>query len=179
MNYAVAGDEAEVDVFTALVVPITVDGSPSIDQQTTARYDWIIGAVIDRLDLNAEAMTKRMVRALESACFDCLAHPSGRQLGQHAAHAADLDVVLCRAAELGVALELNCDPSRLDLDANHLRRAAELGAPVALGTVARSAETVDTRLQLGLITARRGWTTNKTLLNCMDSKAFRSRLAQR
>ena len=76
----------------------------------------------------------------------------------------DMEAVLAAAAESGVALEINADPARLDLDDVTARRARELGIPLSINTDAHSAEGFDV-LPFGVAIARRAWLTKDDVIN--------------
>ena len=64
--------------------------------------------------------------------------------------------MLEKAAEVGVAVELNADPHRLDLDWRYLPRARELGVPIEIGPDAHSTRGLD-YMTIGVGIARKGW----------------------
>lgn len=136
--------------------------------------DWVIGSIHTDLALDSDAMTRRIVNAFESGLIDCLAHPTGRLIGERQPHAADMDAVIAAAARCQVALELNASPQRLDLSANYCRQAKEHGVMIALDSDAHAPEHIR-RVELGVITARRGWLEAKNVLNtrsCDDVVAW-------
>ena len=89
------------------------------------------------------AMTERVLRALDEPFLTILAHPTGRLLLSREPYAIDLDAVIEKAAEVGVAVELNADPHRLDLDWRHLIAAKRRGATVEIGPDAHSVNALD------------------------------------
>jgi hypothetical protein len=113
-------------------------------------------------------MTTRLVRAMESGVVDCIGHPLNRLLGQREPVRLDLEQVLKAARRLGVSLELNADPVRLDLDAASCRQAKEWGVPLVICSNAHHPSEV-ARLQYGVYTARRGWLEAKDVLNTASS----------
>jgi DNA polymerase (family 10) len=171
----------ELRLLAAIDAPIDEAGVVSLPASIdcAAATDWVLGSVRSQLAMDGEQMTARVVAALESGAIDCLAHPSSRLLGQREATALDLDALLAAAQRTGVALELHGHPSRLDLDANHCRRAHELDVPVAIGSDAHDGEQLALHLELAIRTARRGWLEPKDVLNCGDADALASWRASR
>jgi DNA polymerase (family 10) len=157
-------DELELRLLCGIEVDIMPDGSLSIEADILRQMDWVVGSVHLELDMDGEAMTKRIITAFESGLIDCLAHPCGRWIGEREAHAADLDAVVDAAARCQVALELNASPTRLDLNANYCRQAKDRGVMIALNSDAHDADQIG-RVELGVITARRGWLEAKDVLN--------------
>ena len=88
----------------------------------------------------------------------------GRLLLSRQPYPMDLDAVLEKAVALGVAVELNADPKRLDLDWRHLKRAKALGARVAIGPDAHSPKGLDV-MDIGIGIARKGWLEAADILN--------------
>jgi DNA polymerase (family 10) len=85
-------------------------------------------------------------------------------LGQRDPFEIDMEQVIACAARLGVALELNAYPQRLDLDANRCRQAKEAGVAIAISTDAHAASQMGRR-EFGVFTARRGWLEANDVLN--------------
>jgi DNA polymerase (family 10) len=97
-----------------------------------------------------------------------LAHPTGRLLLSREPYAIDVDAVIEKAADVGVAVELNADPHRLDLDWRHLIEAKRRNATVALGPDAHSVRALD-NVSVGVGLARKGWLEPADLLNAREA----------
>jgi len=109
---------------------------------------------------------------------DVLAHPTGRILGRRNPYALDVEAVLQAAKELEVAVEVNADPNRLDLNDLHVRRAKELGVKVVISTDAHSTLGLES-MRFGVDQARRGWLEPADVLNCLPLEDFRAWLGRR
>jgi DNA polymerase (family 10) len=116
-------------------------------------------------------MTERVLRALDEPFLTILAHPTGRLLLSREPYAIDVDAVIEKAADVGVAVELNADPHRLDLDWRHLITAKRRGAIVALGPDAHSVNALD-NVAVGVGMARKGWLEATDLLNARGAEAI-------
>jgi DNA polymerase (family 10) len=145
-------------------VDILPDGTLDLDLDVLKRLDWVVASVHSELDMDGEAMTDRLVRAMETGVVDCLGHPTNRRLGQRPPSELDMDRLLKVARRLGVAVELNGNPYRMDLSDINCRKARELGVPVAVDTDAHAPEHL-ARQEFGLVTARRGWLEPRDVLN--------------
>jgi DNA polymerase (family 10) len=115
--------EGKIRVFTGIEVDILADGALDLDDEVLAQLDVVIASVHTRFEQSREEMTERVLRAIENPNVGILGHPTGRLLLRREPFALDLAVVLKRAAELGVAMEHNAAPERLDLDDRNLRLA--------------------------------------------------------
>jgi DNA polymerase (family 10) len=153
-----------IRILRGIEVDILPEGELDLSLEALASLDWVVASVHSHFNLPEEKMTARVIRALETGVVDSLGHPSGRLLGQRDAFAINLDQVIRAARDLGVAMELNAFPDRLDLDAPHCRQAKELGVPVAICTDSHATWHLKKR-EFGIATARRGWLEPTDVLN--------------
>jgi DNA polymerase (family 10) len=116
-------------------------------------------------------MTERVLRAIRHPEVDILAHPTGRRLNRREPFEMDVEAVLTAAADLGVAVELNANPNRLDLSDVHVMRAKELGVKVVISTDAHSPRGLED-MRFGVDQARRGWLEPADVLNAMPWADF-------
>ena len=103
-------------ILKGIEADILADGRVDYDARTLDQFDYVIGSIHSRFSMDGDAMTKRVLTALEDPHLTILAHPTGRLLLSREPYAIDIEAVIEKAAEMRVALELNCDPHRLDLD---------------------------------------------------------------
>ncbi len=82
--------------------------------------------------MGSDAMTERIIRALEHPLVDLLGHPSGRKIEQRAPYAFDADAVIAAAKRTGTLLEINANPDRRDLNEVNARAAAAAGVPLVI-----------------------------------------------
>ena len=138
----------------------TVDfGAPLLD-----KFEYVIASVHTRFGMNATQMTDRVLKAMDDPHVTILGHPTGRLLLTREPYAIDLDTILARAAQIGVAVELNADPHRLDMDWRWCRVAREKGVQIELGPDAHSIAGLD-HVALGVSMARKGWLGASNVLN--------------
>jgi len=147
------------------------DGSLDVPERLLKRVDLVIASVHSHFRLSKKEMTQRLVRAVENEYVDVLGHPTGRLIGERPPYEADWEEVFHRAAKAGTFLEVNANPQRLDLSADHIREAIAVGAKLLIGTDAHAPEHLDF-LELGVITCRRGWAGAEEVLNSLPWKQF-------
>ena len=137
-----------------------------LDYDTTFldRFDFVIGSVHTRYGMNEQQMTDRVLKALDDPHLTILGHPTGRLLLTREPYAIDLEAVIAKAARVGVAVELNADPHRLDIDWRACRIAQAHGALVSIGPDAHSPQGLE-HLEMGVAVARKGWLTSSDVLN--------------
>jgi DNA polymerase (family 10) len=160
-------DGAEVD--------IKRDGSLDYPDEVLAALDFVVASVHSGWKMERAAMTSRIIKAMENPWVDCIGHPTGRLIGQREPYEVDMEALLQAAARLGVAMEINAYPDRLDLKDVHARRAKELGVKLVIDTDAHSADQL-TLMRFGVATARRGWAEAADVLNALPLSKLRRQL---
>ncbi len=151
-------------VLKGIEADILADGRVDYEPHLLEKFDYVIGSVHSRFGMDERAMTDRVLRALDTPHITILGHPTGRLLLTREPYAIDMDAVLERAAERGVAVELNADPHRLDLDWRLCQRAKEMGVSIEIGPDAHSTQSLD-NVEIGVGIARKGWLEAEDVLN--------------
>lgn len=164
-----------ITILDATEVDIKRDGTLDYPVEVLAELDFVIASVHSGWKMSREAMTERITRAMENPWVDCIAHPTGRLIGQRDPFEVDMETVLRKAAKLGVAMEINAHPDRLDLKDVHARRAKELGVKLLINTDAHSADGLSL-MRFGVATARRGWIEAEDVLNVLPVSQLRRQL---
>lgn len=137
-------------------VEIHADGTLEHPDEVLAALDIVIASLHTSLRQPREQVTARLLKVMRNPHVDIIGHPTGRLMPEREGADLDMEQVLQAAKENGVALEINCSPSRLDLDEVYARRAAEMEIPLAINTDAHSTAQLD-YAELGVSVARRGW----------------------
>jgi DNA polymerase (family 10) len=153
-----------IRVLAGIEVDILADGSLDLDDSTLAQMDIVVASVHSHFAQPVEEMTARVLRALENPHVRILGHPTGRKVLNREAYAINIDAVLRRAAELGVAVEHNASPARSDLNDLNLRLAKQHGCKIVADTDAHATEELD-QMRYGITQLRRAWLTPADLLN--------------
>lgn len=154
----------EIRILRSQEVDILADGRLDLDDESLGLLDLAVVSIHSRFELAPAAQTERILKALAHPKVDILAHPTGRLINRRKPIDFDLDAVLEACAELGVAVECNAHPDRLDLKDTHLARARELGVPVVISTDAHSVRDLDL-MRFGLDQARRAALEPRHVLN--------------
>jgi DNA polymerase (family 10) len=170
--------EGRIRIFTGIEVDILSEGDLDLDDEVLAQMDVVIASIHSRFDQSREETTARVLRAIENPNVRILGHPTGRQILRREPIAIDLGAVMRRAAELGVAVEHNASPERLDLSDRDLRLAKELGCKIVINTDAHDTRDFGKR-KYGVRQLRRAWLEPKDVLNTLRADEFLAALRPR
>ncbi|HUV70345.1 MAG TPA: DNA polymerase/3'-5' exonuclease PolX [Terracidiphilus sp.] len=170
--------EGRIRVFTGIEVDILADGTLDMADEVLAQMDVVIASVHTKLEQSREEMTARVIRAIENPNVRILGHPTGRLLLRREPFAIDMGAVLRRAAELGVAVEHNAAPERLDLNDRDLRLAKELGCRITIDSDSHDSRNLG-KMAYGLRQLRRAWLGPADVLNTLEAEELLAALRPR
>jgi DNA polymerase (family 10) len=168
----------EIDGLTLLAgieCDILADGSLDLADDCLAQLDIVIASVHSHFSMEGAQMTERVLRALECPFVDILAHPTGRLLLKRDGYRIDVERLATSAARHGVAMEINCQTDRLDLNDSHARLARERGVRLVISTDAHSVTALGNQ-RWGIPVARRAWATPDDILNTRSLEDLRKSL---
>ena len=161
--------EGRIRIFPGIEVDILADGALDLSDEVLAQMDIVIASVHSHFNQPAEQMTERILRAIDNQFVRILGHPTGRLLLRREPFALDLEAVLRRCAELGVAVEHNAYPERLDLNDRNLRLAKELGCKIVVDTDAHHTSHLE-KMRYGICQLRRAWLRAEDVLNTRSAE---------
>lgn len=167
-----------IRVFTGIEVDILADGTLDMSDEVLAQMDVVIASVHTRFEQSREEMTSRVLRAIENPYVRILGHPTGRLLLRREPFALDMGTVIRRAAELGVAMEHNAAPERLDLCDRDLRLAKEMGCRIVMSSDSHFSGNLG-KMDFGVQQLRRAWLTAEDVLNTRSADEFLAGLRRR
>ncbi len=145
-----------IELLAGSEVNILPDGSLDYDDALLAELDWVIASVHTSFGVGEQAMTERMITAIEHPLVRAIGHPTGRLIERRAPYAIDLDAVFTAAAASGTLLEINANPDRRDLSDVNARAAARAGVTLVIDSDAHRTGTL-ANMRWGVATARRAW----------------------
>jgi DNA polymerase (family X) len=170
--------EGRIRIFPGIEVDILADGELDLANETLAQMDVVIASVHSLFNQPEEQMTERMLRAIENPYVRILGHPTGRLLLRREAYALDIGRIIRRAAELGVAVEHNAYPDRLDLCDRDLRLAKESGCKIVINTDSHHTSHME-KMRYGVKQLRRAWLNHTDVLNTLPAHDFLAALRPR
>jgi len=162
-----------VRILKSVECDILPDGSLDYPDEILSQLDFLIVSVHTHFNLSEEDQTQRVCRALENPHVTLLGHMTGRLLLSRDPYAMDQKAVIRKAAEEGVAIEINANPRRLDIDWRLIRFATDLGVRIAISPDAHIIEGLDD-IDYGVAIGRKGWLTRDQLLNALSADEFLS-----
>ena len=162
-----------MNIFAGGEVDILADGQMDFENELLADLDFVMASVHSGMASPREKVTARTLKAMDNPYVTCIAHPTGRLIGQREAMDLDMEAVIEHAAQTHTAMEVNANPWRLDLKDTHCRMAIEAGVTLVLGTDAHSADGLGL-MGFGVATAARGWVTKADVLNTLSPAKIKS-----
>jgi DNA polymerase (family 10) len=160
-----ANDKMEgIELLAGSEVNILPDGSLDYEDELLAALDWVVASVHTAFGMTEQAMTERMIKAIEHPLVDAIGHPTGRLIERRDPYAVDLEAVFAAAARSGTLLEINANPDRRDLSDVHARAAVQAGVRLVIDSDAHRTETL-ANMRWGIATARRAWLTKDDVAN--------------
>lgn len=168
----------EIIVMHGTEMDIKADGTMDFPDEILAQLDFVIASLHVSLNQPREQITQRLINAINNPHVDMIGHPTARYVPDREPVDLDMDAVFDAAVKTGIALEINANPRRLDLDGQYARRAAALGIPLAINTDSHSPAMMDD-LPYGVVNARRGWVEAQHVINAWDYDTFAGWLKKR
>ena len=155
---------------------ILADGSLDYANDVLASFDFVVASVHSRFRLDREEQTERIIRAVSNPYTTILGHMTGRQLLRRPGYEVDIEKVLRACAKHDVAVEINANPWRLDLDWRWHQMALDLGCTMSINPDAHSTAEIDLT-RWGVLMARKGGVPKERVLNSLSLPALTKYLA--
>ena len=155
-----------ITILAGTEVDILANGSLDFDNKLLAELDFVIASIHSGLGSPREKVTGRTLKAMDNPYVNCIAHPTGRLIGQREPMDIDIAAVIRHAAQTHTALEVNANPYRLDLKDTHCKMAIEAGIKLAIGTDAHNIDSL-ALMGFGVATAARGWVMKADVINTL------------
>jgi DNA polymerase (family 10) len=172
---AVDAEQLGIRLLAGIECDIKPDGTLDLADDCLAALDLVVVSVHSAFNQDRQQMTDRLLRAIENPHVDILGHPTGRRILKREPYPVDLEAVMDRAAQIGVAMEINAQAHRLDLNDSHARLARTRGVRLVISSDAHSRHALDV-LRWGVTIARRAWLEPKDVLNTLPFDSFRAAL---
>ncbi len=163
-------------LLTGTEMDIKPNGSLDYSDDLLADLDIVLASIHSGMDQDSATMTQRVIDAMESPHVDVVCHLTARLLGKRSPVEIDIDAVLEAAVRTGTVMEINASPDRLDLKAEHVRRAVDLGVIFAISTDSHWIWQFG-NMRFGVNTAIRGWVEADRVINTLHYRELMAFLA--
>jgi len=158
-------------------VDILPDGRLDFPDRVLERFDIVLASLHERAGHPPDQLMKRYVGAMRHPLVTLITHPTNRMVPYKRGYDLDYDRLFETAVATRTVVEIDGSPSHLDLDGVLARRAIAAGAMVAINSDCHRAELLDRQMQLGIVTARRGWVEARHVLNTRPLEEVRAVIA--
>jgi DNA polymerase (family 10) len=156
-----------IEILAGAEVNIRPDGSLDVSDDVLAELDIVGAAIHSHFGLSRDAMTKRIVRAVEHPHVDILFHPTTRKIGRRRPLDFDFEAVVAACRRTGTILEIDAQPHRLDLPDTMARYAMAAGVVIAIDSDAHSTDELRFVEDFGVCVARRAGLEARHVLNTL------------
>jgi DNA polymerase (family 10) len=167
----------DIAILHGCEVDILADGRLDFSEKILERFDLVLASLHERAGHSPEQLMKRYESAMKHPLVTVITHPTNRIVPNRPGYDLDYDRLFALAVETGTVVEIDGAPSHLDLDGALARRAIAAGATVAIDSDCHRAEMLGRQMQLGIITARRGWVEPRHVLNTRSLEDVRALIA--
>ena len=171
LDAALNAEGVGIRLLAGIECDIRPDGSMDLADDCLAALDLVVASVHSAFNQDRQQMTDRLLGAIDNPHVDIIGHPTGRRILKRDAYAVDMPRVIDAAARAGVALEINAQISRLDLNDTHARLARDRGVRLVISSDAHSRQAFAT-LRWGVLVARRAWLEASHVLNTRPLDGF-------
>jgi DNA polymerase (family 10) len=158
-------------VFHGIESDVLRDGSLDYEDEVLSAFDFVVASVHTGFSMTEEEATSRVIEAIRNPHTRILGHPTGRLLLVREGYPLDHERVIDACAEHDVAIELNANPYRLDLDWRWVRRAIEQDVLISINPDAHATAEIE-YVRWGVAVGRKGWLAPGDCLNAKSLSAF-------
>ena len=167
----------DITILHGCEVDILPNGRLDFTDQVLEEFDIVLASLHERAGHAPEQLMKRYASAMRHPLVTLITHPTNRILPSRRGYDLDYDRLFAQAVDTGTLVEIDGAPSHLDLDGALARRAIAAGLTVSINSDCHRAEMLGRQMDLGVVTARRGWVEPRHVLNTRSVADVRSVIA--
>lgn len=165
-------------IFKGIESDILNDGSLDYPDSILASFDLVVASVHSNFRMSIEKATERIVTAVRNPFTTVMGHLTGRLLLSRNGYPVNHDEVIEACALENVVLELNANPSRLDVDWRHIPKATEQGVMISIDPDAHFIDGLND-IRYGVMVARKALLNPAGNLSSMPLEKFNTFLRNR
>ncbi|MCF8241217.1 MAG: PHP domain-containing protein [Melioribacteraceae bacterium] len=167
----VFNSNSDLKVYHGIESDILRNGNLDYDLDILKIFDFVVASVHSNFGMSEEDMTQRIITAIENENTDLLGHPTGRLLLSRAPYKVNINKIIDACSRNDVAIEINANPNRLDLDWRHIYYAREKGCLFSINPDAHSTSGIHD-INFGIKIARKGGLQSSEVINCFSKSEF-------
>ena len=167
----------DIAILHGCEVDILPDGRLDFSDKVLEKLDIVLASLHERAGQPPDQLMERYATAMKHPLVTLITHPTNRVVPTRRGYDLDYDRLFEMAVETGTVLEIDGSPSHLDLDGALSRRAITVGATVSIDSDCHRSEMLGRQMDLGIVTARRGWVEPRHVLNTRSLAAVQSAIA--
>jgi len=169
----------DIAILHGCEVDILPDGRLDFDDRVLEQFDIVLASLHEHAGHDAATLEQRYIGAMKHPLVTLITHPSNRLPSHRKGYDLDYDRLFAAAVETGTFLEIDGSPSHLDLEGALARRAVAAGVLVTIDSDSHRADMVGRQMDLGVMTARRGWVEPRHVLNTRPLAEFRTAISRK
>jgi DNA polymerase (family 10) len=164
-----------IKLLYGMEVNILADHSLGLPDEMLELLDYAIASIHTSFDMDREKMTERVLKALSNPYIKIFGHPSGRLINEREGIALNWTKVFEFAATNNKLIEINAQPSRLDLPDDLVADALKIGCKLIINTDSHNLSSLD-YMKYGVDVARRGGASKHDVINTLSLEKFLEKL---
>ena len=169
----------QIAILHGCEVDILGDGKLDFGDRILERFDIVLASLHEGLDQTPEQLMRRYLAAIRHPLVTLITHPTNRLIPFRPGYDLDYDTMFAAAVETHTILEIDGAPPHLDMDGALARRAIAAGAMVSIDSDCHRAEMLGRQMELGILTARRGWVEPRHVVNTRSIAEVRALIARK
>ncbi len=158
-------------VYKGIESDILKDGSLDYSNEILSQFEFVVASIHSIFNLPEDEMTARIIKAIENQYTDLIAHPTGRLLLRRDGYKLNIKKIIEACSQNDVAIEINANPHRLDLDWRNIFYAREKGCKFSINPDAHSIDGIYD-INYGIMIARKGGILSSEVINCFNELEF-------
>ncbi len=161
-----------IEILAGSEVDILSDGTLDYEDEVLAQLDYAAASIHNGMEGSREKNTTRIMKAMDNPYIKCICHPTGRYIRYRRPMDLDMPMIFKHAVETDTALEVSSQPFRLDLSAEHVRQAVDIGVKLIINTDSHDAASFNL-MALGVAVAQKGYASKADVINTMPWKKLK------
>jgi DNA polymerase (family 10) len=157
----------DIEIFRGIEANIDKNGKLDVKNEVLKDLDFVVASIHHGFKKSQKEQTDRIVTAMHNEYVNAIGHPTGRMLNKREPYDLDITKIFETAEDLGVSLELNSQPDRLDLSDVNCLEAKKFDLKIVINTDSHNKNHLR-YVDLGVATARRGWLEKENILNTLN-----------